>query len=167
MLEIEALAAWLPACGLALVPGSGLVRLSGGIANRNDRIALVSGPAVLRRPPPGVLAAGASDMRREWRVMGALAPHLPVVPRPLAFCDDAAVLGTPFLVIEFREGVAIGGAMPGGDVGALVDVTLGQMIGLHAVDAAAVGLGRWSLIYYMLHQPVLIGVLMAVSWTMK
>ena len=30
-----------------------------------------------------------------------------------------------------------------------------------------VGLGRWSLIYYMLHQPVLIGALMVVSWVMK
>ena len=30
-----------------------------------------------------------------------------------------------------------------------------------------VGLGRWSLSYYMLHQPVLIGALMAVSWVVK
>lgn len=138
--EITALAGWLPSRGLALRPGSGLVRLSGGIANRNDRIELMSGPAVLRRPPPGELAAGASDMGREWRVMRALAPRLPIVPQPLAFCDDVAVLGTPFLVIEFRGGVAIGGAAAV-DAAALLDVTLAQMIGLHAVDAAAVGLG--------------------------
>jgi len=25
-------------------------------------------------------------------------------------------------------------------------------------------LGRWSLSFYMLHQPVLVGLLMAVSW---
>lgn len=143
MSEIAALEGWLRTQGLTLVPEAALQRLSGGIANRNDRIELTCGPAVLRRPPPGVLAAGASDMGREWRVMRALAPHLPIVPRPLAFCDDAAVLGTPFLVIEFREGMAIGGVMPeGGDLAALVDATLAQMIGLHGVDAAAVGLGE-------------------------
>jgi peptidoglycan/LPS O-acetylase OafA/YrhL len=30
-----------------------------------------------------------------------------------------------------------------------------------------VGLGRWSLSFYMLHQPVMIGGLMAVSWVVK
>lgn len=142
MTEIDALAAWLPSQGLSLAPGSGLVPLSGGIANRNDRIELASGPAVLRRPPPGLLAAGASDMGREWRVISALHPVFPVVPRGLAFCDDPAVLGTSFLVLEFRPGAAIGGSLPpGGDCAALVDATLAQMIALHALDADAIGLG--------------------------
>ena len=142
MTDLETLAAWLPSQGLALAPGSALIRLSGGIANRNDRIELASGAAVLRRPPPGVLAAGASDMAREWRVVSALAPHVPLVPRGLAFCDDAAVLGTPFLVLEHRPGVAIGGTLPpGGDIAALVDATLGAMIALHCLDPQAVGLG--------------------------
>jgi aminoglycoside phosphotransferase (APT) family kinase protein len=140
--EIAALTRWLLSQGLALVPGTGLTRLSGGIANRNDRIELTGGPAVLRRPPPGLLAAGASDMGREWRVVSALHSHLPVVPRGLAFCDDPAVLGTPFLVLEFRPGVAIGGALPvGADAGALLDATLAQMVALHALDPVAVGLG--------------------------
>ena len=38
---------------------------------------------------------------------------------------------------------------------------------LPALLKPLVGLGRWSLIYYMLHQPVLIGALMTVSWLMK
>jgi aminoglycoside phosphotransferase (APT) family kinase protein len=140
--DLEILGAWLPSQGLALAPGSALIRLSGGIANRNDRIELTSGPAVLRRPPPGVLAAGASDMAREWRVISALAPHVPLVPRGLAFCDDVAVLGTPFLVLEHRPGVAIGGTLPpGGDIAALADATLGAMIALHRLDPQAVGLG--------------------------
>ncbi|NJC08855.1 phosphotransferase family protein [Polymorphobacter fuscus] len=139
----DALAAWLPAQGLAMVPGSGLVPLSGGIANRNDRIELTTGPAVLRRPPPGVLATGASDMAREWRVVSALAPHFPLVPRGLAFCPDADVLGTPFLVIEHRPGIAVGAALPrGADIAALVGATLGQMVALHALAPEAVGLGN-------------------------
>ncbi len=136
------LARWLPAQGLALVPGSGLTRLSGGIANRNDRIELTTGPAVLRRPPPGLLAAGASDMGREWRVVSALHPVLPVVPRGLAFCADAAVLGTPFVILEHRPGIAIGGTLPaGGDGAALLDTTLAQMVALHRLNPGAIGLG--------------------------
>jgi aminoglycoside phosphotransferase (APT) family kinase protein len=140
--EIAILARWLLSQGLALVPGTGLTRLSGGIANRNDRIELTGGPAVLRRPPPGQLAAGASDMGREFRVMSALAPVFALVPRPLAFCDDPAVLGTPFLLLEHRPGAAIAGSLPpGGDVARLVDTTLAQMVALHALDPAAAGLG--------------------------
>ena len=140
--EIAALARWLPLHGLALRSGTGLTRLSGGIANRNDRIELGAGQAVLRRPPPGVLAAGASDMAREWRVISALAPHFPIVPRALAFCEDVAVLGTPFLILEHRPGIAIAGALPpGGDGAALLDTLLAQMVALHGLDPAAVGLG--------------------------
>lgn len=143
--ELARLAAWLTPRGLALAPGTGLTRLSGGIANRNDRLELLTGPAVLRRPPPGALAAGASDMAREWKVLSALAPHFPLAPRPLAFCDDPAVLGTPFLLLEWRPGVAIAGDLPaaaGPDAGtALIDATLGAMIALHRLDPIAIGLG--------------------------
>ncbi len=136
------LAAWAARRGLHL--SGPLQPLSGGIANRNDRIALAGGgAAVLRRPPPGVLAAGASDMAREWKVISALAPHLPLVPQPLAFCDDPGVLGTPFLLLEWRPGVGIAGALPGGAAPgtALLDTTLAAMIGLHRIDADAIGLG--------------------------
>jgi aminoglycoside phosphotransferase (APT) family kinase protein len=139
---LEILRQWLPGHGLALAPGTGLTRLSGGIANRNDQIALITGPAVLRRPPPGILATGASDMAREWRVISALAPHFPIVPRGLAFCADIGILGTPFLVLEYRAGIAIGGTLPpGADGSALVDAALTQMVALHALSPTAVGLG--------------------------
>ncbi len=142
MRDADILADWLPSQGLALVPGSGLAPLGGGIANRNERIALTSGVAVLRRPPPGALAAGASDMAREWRVVSALAPHLPVVPRGLAFCGDSDVLGTPFLILEHRPGIAIAGSLPAGADGtALLDATIAQMVALHRLAPDAVGLG--------------------------
>ena len=94
MSDAGVLAAWLPLQGLALLPGTGLSRLSGGIANRNDRIELTSGPAVLRRPPPGVLAAGASDMAREWRVVSALHPVLPIVPRGTSHMAASTILAS-------------------------------------------------------------------------
>jgi aminoglycoside phosphotransferase (APT) family kinase protein len=143
MTDLQRLAAWLPSRGLALAPGATLVRLGGGIANRNERIDLVTGRAVLRRPPPGVLAAGASDMAREARVLSALAPHFPLAPRLLAFCDDEAVLGTKFQILEWRDGVAIGGVLPdgAGDGLALVESTLAAMAALHMLNPSTIGLG--------------------------
>jgi aminoglycoside phosphotransferase (APT) family kinase protein len=143
MTDLDRLARWLPGQGLALAPGARLQRLGGGIANRNEGVLLMSGPAVLRRPPPGQLAAGASDMAREAKVLAALAPRFPLVPRLIAFCDDETVLGTKFQLIERRDGVAIAGTLPteAGDRLALVETTLQAMAALHALDPAAVGLG--------------------------
>lgn len=143
MSDLEKLARWLPIQGLALAPAARLERLGGGIANRNEAVILASGPAVLRRPPPGALAAGASDMAREAKVLAALAPHFPLAPRLIAWCDDDAVLGTKFQLIEHRPGVAIAGTLPpeAGDGLALVETTLTAMAALHALDPAGIGLG--------------------------
>ncbi|WP_017668076.1 phosphotransferase family protein [Sandarakinorhabdus sp. AAP62] len=143
MSDLDRLAAWLPDQGLALAPGARLERLGGGIANRNEGVMLSSGPVVLRRPPPGVLAAGASDMAREAKVLAALSAHFPLVPSLIAFCDDESVLGTKFQIIERRDGVAIAGALPpqAEDGLALVETTLQAMAALHALDPAPVGLG--------------------------
>ncbi len=151
MTELASLAAWLSAHGLQLAPGTTLQRLGGGIANRNEAIDLLGnmlgmgGPiaAVLRRPPPGLLAAGASDMAREARVLAALAPHFPLAPRLIAFCSDTAVLGTPFQLIERRAGIAIAGSLPAGcgDGTALIDTVLSAMAALHGLDPQAMGLG--------------------------
>ncbi|MBU6164585.1 MAG: phosphotransferase family protein [Alphaproteobacteria bacterium] len=142
-MDIDRLGDWLATQGLALPPGATLERLGGGIANRNEGVMLASGPAVLRRPPPGLLAAGASDMAREARVLAALAPPFPLVPRLIAFCDDEAVLGTKFQLIERRDGVAIAGRLPpqAGDGLALVETTVQAMAALHGLDPDAVGLG--------------------------
>ena len=67
---------------------------------------------VLRRPPAVKNAPSASDIRREWRVLTALegtpVPH----PAPLLFCDDAAVIGAPFLIMSFVDGFTPVGTLP-------------------------------------------------------
>lgn len=87
-------------------------QFASGAANLNYLISVDGTPVVLRRPPPGPLAEGASDMAREWRVLSTLPRHYPLAPEGLLFCDDPSVLGAPFQLIEYRAGLTIGGTLP-------------------------------------------------------
>jgi len=66
---------------------------------------------VLRRPPRGPLPPSAHDVLREARVMGALDGRARV-PAILAVCDDPAVIGAPFYVMERVEGDVITSELP-------------------------------------------------------
>lgn len=60
---------------------------------------------VLRRKPPGVLLPSAHAIEREYRVMNALGREGSVpVPRVLCLCEDPAVIGTAFYVMEHVDG---------------------------------------------------------------
>jgi aminoglycoside phosphotransferase (APT) family kinase protein len=67
---------------------------------------------VLRRPPLVKNAPSASNVNREWRILTALegtqVPH----PAPLLFCDDADVIGAPFLIMSFVDGFTPAGTLP-------------------------------------------------------
>lgn len=67
---------------------------------------------VLRRPPRGVKAGIAHDMGREHGILAALHPLGVPVPRPIARCDDASVIGAPFYVMEHVDGVILRGTPP-------------------------------------------------------
>ncbi len=142
--QLARLDAWLATAGLAR--RSDPERLAGGLANWNYRVDLDTGPAVLRRPPPGPLAAGASDMAREWRVLSPLHAGFPLAPIGIGFCDDLTVLGAPFVLMEWRPGVAIGGELPAAAAAAdagtrLTGELVAQMAALHGLDPVALGLG--------------------------
>ena len=51
-------------------------------------------------------------MAREHRVLSLLAAAYPRAPRSLHFCDDATVIGAPFIVIERRHGVVVRDRVP-------------------------------------------------------
>jgi aminoglycoside phosphotransferase (APT) family kinase protein len=96
--------AWL---GERLPPGALTVeRIQGGASNEMFRIARGGRVAVLRRPPEHLVAKGAHDVLRETRVLRALdgtdVPH----PRVLDTCDDPAVIGAPFYMMELIDGFA-------------------------------------------------------------
>src|SRR5215469_14564770 len=59
---------------------------------------------VLRRKPPGKLLPSAHAVDREFRVIRALHGRGFPVAAPLLYCDDAAIAGTPFYVMDHVEG---------------------------------------------------------------
>lgn len=59
---------------------------------------------VLRRPPLGNVLASAHDMGREHRILAGLQGSAVPVPTVRGFCDDPAVNGSPFYVMDFVDG---------------------------------------------------------------
>lgn len=86
--------------------------LSGGNSN-TTRLATLDGETMVLRHPPvhTVSDRAAAGIRREFDVMSALEGHAPV-PAPVAFCDDPSVLGAPFLLARFVDGVSITDTLP-------------------------------------------------------
>lgn len=141
----DAIAHWLRGEGLELDRAS-VRQFASGIANLNFLLTVNGRRAVLRRPPAGPLPPGAYDLARQHRVMSHLPAHFRYTPRALAYCTDDTVIGVPFLVIEYREGIAIGRELPAAlrgvpDVGArLSRLMVESLAELHAIDPAAAGL---------------------------
>lgn len=64
----------------------------------------MEGHFVLRKKPAGKLLKSAHAIDREYRVLRALHPIGFPVPKAIAYCADASVLGTEFYLMEFVEG---------------------------------------------------------------
>ncbi len=145
-LDWEAVRAYLAAHGHRLDAEPPPRQFAGGLANLNYLIHLDGKPAVLRRPPMGELPAGAYDMAREFRILSRLPDALPFIARGLHLCDDPAVIGQRFQIIEYRPGLVIREHMPPElahrpEIGArLSQVLLETIAAIHAVDTKAIGL---------------------------
>ena len=111
-----------------------------GAANLTYFLQFGDRPLVLRRPPFGRLAPGAHDMAREHRVLSRLWRAYPAAPRALLFCEDEAVAGSKFFVMEYRPGVVIWDVIPPSmahhaDVGRRVGMAvIHTLADLHGVD---------------------------------
>ena len=86
--------------------------LGGGNANVT-RLAVIDGTRMVLRHPPAhtVSDRAAAGIRREHEVMRAIAGKA-AVPEPVAFCEDPAILGAPFMLARFVDGVAITDTLP-------------------------------------------------------
>lgn len=144
----QAVAEWLTAnAGLHDVEIG--ANLAGGNANVTRLVTAREGRFVLRHPPADAVSdKAAAGIGREFRALRALHGHAPV-PRPFAFCADADVIGQPFALSGFVEGVTITDRFPasyGSDAVGRIGHSLMETLGaIHRVDCAGLaadGFGR-------------------------
>ncbi|MFE5340873.1 phosphotransferase family protein [Isoptericola sp. NPDC056578] len=126
--------------------------IAGGRSNLTYRVDGARLPLVVRRPPLGHVLSTAHDMRREHRVVTALADGPVPVPRTVDVVDDTArgeVTGTVFFVMEHVAGTVLSrpgqnSAFTAGGLHALGLELAEVLADLHAVDPAAVGLADFG-----------------------
>jgi aminoglycoside phosphotransferase (APT) family kinase protein len=119
--------------------------LTGGSSNLTYVVTDGVSEWVLRRQPLGHVLPTAHDMVREHRIQSALASTSVPVARMFAVCDDAAVNGGPFYVMERMHGVVLGSVddcahYTDADAQRAAHALIEVLARLHAVDPTAVGL---------------------------
>jgi len=133
LLVLDRVEAFLDERGL----GSGAIEATrigeGGGSNFTFLLAREDGSRyVLRRPPRPPLPPSAHDMVREAGLQLALREAgFARLPTIVAVCDDESVLGVPFYVMEWLEGLVVTEALPRG----LESEHARRALGLELVDA--------------------------------
>ena len=142
----------------------GIEQFKGGQSNPTYLLTTPAAQYVMRsKPAPAAkLLPSAHAIEREFQVMGALAGTDVPVPAMRALCEDEAVIGRAFYVMEFMPGrVLWDQSLPGmgnAERAAHYDEMNRVIAALHKVDFAAAGLagygkpgnyferqiGRWS-----------------------
>jgi aminoglycoside phosphotransferase (APT) family kinase protein len=123
--------------------------ISGGRSNLTYSITDGTHEWVLRRPPLGHVLPTAHDMAREYTVLTALAPTNVPVPRTYAFCDDDAVNGAPFYVMEKVDGRILRtpddlAPLTNDDARRCSEELVDVLVHIHTVDFHAVGLDEFG-----------------------
>ena len=144
------LAAWI---GRSAAAAAGDLRdvtlIAGGRSNLTYRLELSQARLVLRRPPLGHVLPTAHDMAREYRVLTALDRTAVPVPHPVALCPDAEVIGAPFYLMEFVDGMVLrsredGEQLDPAQARRLSELLAEMLAAIHAVDLDAVGLADFG-----------------------
>jgi aminoglycoside phosphotransferase (APT) family kinase protein len=147
-IDSPALAAWLRAHVDASIGDLVVEQYQGGQSNPTYRITAGERRYVLRRKPPGKLLPSAHAVEREFRVMSALAKTGVPVAKMHALCEDDAVIGTAFYVMEYVEGrILWDPTLPGmtpPERAAHYDELNRVIATLHQVDPAAIGLADFG-----------------------
>jgi aminoglycoside phosphotransferase (APT) family kinase protein len=150
LLVLDRVRAFLDEHGL----GRGAVRArrigEGGGSNFTFLLERDEGRYVLRRPPRPPLPPSAHDVVREARLQLALREAgFTRLPTIVAVCDDEAVLGVPFYVMDELEGHVPTDVLPPGLEGEPARRELGgdlvdTLVEIHAADVAVPGLAAFA-----------------------
>ena len=116
--------------------------LAGGNSNLTWQFCDGQRACVVRTPPANDISpTSARGIQREAQILQAIADYPVKTPRVLAWCDDETVIGRPFLVQEWVDGVALTDALPApyadspASVNLLGEDLIDQLAALHAVPA--------------------------------
>jgi aminoglycoside phosphotransferase (APT) family kinase protein len=121
-----------------------------GRSNLTYRLSSGEQSWVLRRPPLSHVQPTAHDMAREFRVLSAMVNTAVPAPRPIALCDNPAVNGAPFYIMEYVAGMVPTNAEEFAkryDEAArrrMGEELIDHLVALHALDPDAVGLGDFG-----------------------
>ena len=149
-LDLAALRAHLDRERPGLAAGPLTARLiEGGRSNLTYAVTDGHGRWVVRRPPLGHVLATAHDMAREFTVISGLHGTAVPVPRPVLLCEDPAVTGAPFYVMEHVDGVPYRTAARLARIGprrtrAVVLALVDTLVELHAVRPESAGLAGFG-----------------------
>ena len=162
--DVEALQRWLSSRLPGFAGPLTVEQFKGGQSNPTYKL-VTPGAAYVMRSKPGPAArllASAHAIEREFRVMSALAATAVPVARMHLLCEDEAVIGRAFYIMECVPGrVLWDQSLPGmtpAERGAIYDEMNRVIAALHSVDVQAAGLadygrpgnyferqiGRWS-----------------------
>jgi aminoglycoside phosphotransferase (APT) family kinase protein len=123
-------------------------QFKGGQSNPTYLVETPTARYVLRRKPPGKLLPSAHAVDREFRVIRALHEQGFPVARPLHYCDDAGVIGTPFYLMDYVDGrVFWDPHLPqasAAERAALYDAANATLARLHGFDPGALGLADFG-----------------------
>jgi len=142
----EVLKAYLKLNGHYLNLSEAPRQFAAGFGNINYFIKFDGKPAVLRRPPMGLITPGANDMLREAKILQALETHFLLAPKCLFIGRDINVWGVPFLIMEYRPGMIIHSSIPSfiNDKEAVAKIVTAELINilknLHAIEPNSIGL---------------------------
>jgi aminoglycoside phosphotransferase (APT) family kinase protein len=149
-LDLARLTTYLAGATPGLVSGPLSAELiAGGRSNLTYRLTDGATRWVLRRPPLGHVLRTAHDMGREFRVLSALAGTSVPVPETVHLCADPDVLGAPFYLMRYVDGVVLRTREQCEDIGtanttAVVHRLVDVLAELHTVDPATVGLADFG-----------------------
>jgi aminoglycoside phosphotransferase (APT) family kinase protein len=132
-LDLEKLLPWFRE-HVAGVPALTAQIVGHGRSNITYRVSSGDDSWVVRRPPLSHVQATAHDMGREFRVISALGPTGFPVPKTYAMCTDTEVIGAPFYVMEFVEGII---AVDAAEVAKLFNEDDRRRIGEEVIDVLA------------------------------
>ncbi len=103
---------------------------------------------VLRKKPPGAILPSAHAVEREYAAMRALGPTSTPVPNARLLCEDSAIIGTPFYVMDYIEGRVLTDLrltdIPQGERAGYYRAMADGLAALHSVDWRAAGLASFG-----------------------